>query len=179
MVAIEWGIADSGQPNACRFMGSRPRSNVDMCKGLFHPAVRIAGSQARRFLRHQARKPPHAAIRPGRPAPIVGAGTAAGGSWAIVLRVKVKSSNVNVLPIPKLLVKTALVMPKSEILRKIFGGRPVPAPTKNSDDEELKAAVEDRPALSMQCGGGCLCRRRQKPAFYRTWLRACFWPVGH
>ena len=39
-------------------------------------------------------------------------------------------SNVNVLPFPKLLVKTALVMPKSEILRKIFGGRPVPAPTK-------------------------------------------------
>jgi hypothetical protein len=37
---------------------------------------------------------------------------------------------VNVLPEPKLLVKTALVMPKSEILRKIFGGRPVPAPTK-------------------------------------------------
>ena len=39
--------------------------------------------------------------------------------------VKVKLSNVNVGPVP---VKTALVMPKSERLRKIFGGRPVLAP---------------------------------------------------
>jgi hypothetical protein len=39
--------------------------------------------------------------------------------------VKVKLSNVYVLPVS---VKTALVMPKSEILRKIFGGRPVLAP---------------------------------------------------
>jgi hypothetical protein len=41
--------------------------------------------------------------------------------------VKVKLSNVNEEPVS---VKTALVMPKSEILRKIFGGRPVPAPIK-------------------------------------------------
>jgi hypothetical protein len=63
---------------------------------------------------------------------MVGPGTPCdgGGSAKGLLRVKVKSSNVNVLPVPKLLVKTALVMPKSEILRKIFGGRPVPAPTK-------------------------------------------------
>jgi len=47
-----------------------------------------------------------------------------------LLRANVKLSNVNVLPIPKLLVKTALVMPKPEILRKIFVGTPVSAPTK-------------------------------------------------
>jgi hypothetical protein len=46
------------------------------------------------------------------------------------LQAKVNLSNVNVLPVPKLLVKTALVMPKPEILRKIFVGTPVPAPTK-------------------------------------------------
>jgi hypothetical protein len=67
--------------------------------------------------RHQPRSPPLAKIRPGRPAPAMGAGTG----------VKVKLSNVNVGPV---LLKTALVMPKSERLRKIFGGRPVPAPMK-------------------------------------------------
>jgi len=46
------------------------------------------------------------------------------------LQAKVKLSNVNVLPVPKLLVKTALVMPVPEILRKIFVGIPVSAPTK-------------------------------------------------
>jgi len=46
------------------------------------------------------------------------------------LRVKIKLSNVNVLPLPKLLVKTALVMPKPEMLIKKFVGRPVPASTK-------------------------------------------------
>jgi hypothetical protein len=46
---------------------------------------------------------------------------------------KVKLSNVKLLaisPVTRLLLKTALVMPKSERLRKIFGGRPVLAPTK-------------------------------------------------
>src|SRR5262249_13123138 len=94
-----------------------------------------------RLRRANARRTPHAKIRPGSPAPAMGPGTAAANGegrspWMESatdegsLRVKVKLSNVNVLPKPKLLVKTALVMPKSEILRKIFGGRPVPAPTK-------------------------------------------------
>jgi hypothetical protein len=39
---------------------------------------------------------------------------------------KVKLSNVNVL---RSLAKTTLVISKLERLRKIFGGRPVPAPT--------------------------------------------------
>jgi len=54
-------------------------------------------------------------MRPGNPAPPTGPGTG----------VKVKLSNVNELPVS---VKTALVMSKLERLRKIFGGRPVPAP---------------------------------------------------
>jgi hypothetical protein len=65
--------------------------------------------------RHQPRRPSVAKIRPGRPAPATGPGTG----------VKVKLSNVNVGPEP---VKTALVIPKSERLRKIFGGRSVPTP---------------------------------------------------
>jgi hypothetical protein len=42
---------------------------------------------------------------------------------------KVKLSNVNVLRLPESLAKTTLVISKLERLRKIFGGRPVPAPT--------------------------------------------------